>query len=684
MSENSNSALKHWRREADSDGIAWWCLDKNDSSANVLSGDVLRELSDMLEQVENEPPRGVVIHSGKRNGFVMGADINEFQHIESAEQGFALIRLGQEVMNRLESLRCPTVAAINGFALGGGLELALACDYRLALHSQKPVIGFPEVQLGLHPGFGGTVRAVQVAGVRVAMQLMLTGKSITVEDALRKRLIDRIGAPDNWKQAAREIIAARNPTATAPFTEKALNLFFARPLIARELRKQVAARARQDHYPAPYAIIDLWVKHGASPSSGYEAEARSFSELMTGSTSRNLVRVFFLSNQLKSQGRKAEQQITRVHVIGAGIMGGDIAAWCALRGMEVTLQDRAAEYLEPAQRRAAKLFSKKIRDANDRAAATDRLRADIEGNGLAEADLVIEAIFEDLDAKQALYKKIRPMMKEGAILATNTSSIRLEELRTVVDDPTRFIGIHFFNPVAAMPLVEVIKCSDTDPDVLESGFAFVKALGKFPLLCASSPGFVVNRILAPYMAEAMQLAEDGVPLAAIDAAAEQFGMPMGPVELVDTVGIDVALQISRVLAAALNRQLPARLEAMVEAKLLGRKSGQGFYVWTDGKADKPAHDESAVPSDIRDRLVLPMLNEAVACLHEGVVDDADMLDAGVIFGTGFAPFRGGPLNYAKERGVDEIVQTMQHLAARYGDRFQPHSAWSQMQVDNEA
>ena len=670
--------MNHWRQEKDGDGIIWWCIDKADASANVLSGEVLQELVSLLEPLEQDPPRGLVIHSGKRNGFVMGADIKEFTSIESAEQAYELIRLGQQVFDRLEALRCPTVAVINGFALGGGLELALACDYRLALHNKKPIIGLPEVQLGLHPGFGGTVRSVRIAGVRAAMPLMLTGKPITVEKALRQKLLDRVAAPDNWKQAACEMVAARNPPARASLSERCLNLFFLRPFIVRILRKQVATRARKEHYPAPYAIIDLWAQHGASQRSGYDAEARSFAKLMVGSTSRNLVRVFFLQNRLKSQGNKPQKKVEHVHVVGAGVMGGDIAAWCALRGFNVTLQDRAAEYIEPALQRTAKLFSKKIRDANDRAAASDRIRADVDGDGVADADLIIEAIFEDMEAKQALYEKLQSSMKAGAVLATNTSSIRLEDLRTALREPQRFIGLHFFNPVAALPLVELIRCDDTAQEVLDTGFAFVKSIGKFPLECASSPGFVVNRLLAPYMAEAMQLAKSGVPLGAIDQAAEEFGMPMGPIELLDSVGIDVVLHVSQVLGAAFDRAVPGVLAALVENGHLGRKSGKGFYEWQDGKAVKPQENGPDLPPDIGDRLILPLVNEAVACLQEGVVSDADLLDAGVIFGTGFAPFRGGPLQYARNRGIEEILRTMERLAANHGDRFRPHEGWTKM------
>ena len=395
-------------------------------------------------------------------------------------------------------------------------------------------------------------------------------------------------------------------------------------------------------------------------------------------TSRNLVRVFFLQSRLKGQGNKIEKKIEHVHVIGAGVMGGDIAAWCALRGHTVTLQDREEKYVQPAIERAQKLFEKKVRDAGEREETAKRLRSDVEGAGVAEADLVIEAIFENLEAKQELYQKLAASMKPGAMLATNTSSIELEELRTVLDEPERFIGLHFFNPVPLMPLVEVIRCEDTDQAALDIGFAFVKAIGKLPLECRSAPGFVVNRILAPYMAEAMHLHEDGVSLVEIDRAAERFGMPMGPVELVDSVGIDVALHVSKVLGGALNRPVPAGLADMVERGQLGRKSGRGFYEWVDGKPQKPAGDQGSVPSDIEDRLVLAMVNEAVACLAEGVVTDPDLLDAGVIFGTGFAPFRGGPINYARERGTDAVVAALKALAEAHGERFAPHPHWAQL------
>jgi 3-hydroxyacyl-CoA dehydrogenase/enoyl-CoA hydratase/3-hydroxybutyryl-CoA epimerase len=450
-----------------------------------------------------------------------------------------------------------------------------------------------------------------------------------------------------------------------------------RPFIRNVLLKQVATKARKDHYPAPYAIVDLWSRYGAKGDVAFIAEARSMASLFCTEASRNLVRVFFLTNKLKAQGDKAAAKVEHVHVVGAGVMGGDIAAWSALRGLKVTLQDREMKYIQPALDRAEKLFSKRVRDDAKRAATSSRLSPDVGGEGVASADLIIEAIFENLEAKQSLYRELQAKMKPDALLATNTSSIPLEKLRTVVDKPERFIGLHFFNPVAQMMIVEVIRCDDTLRDALNVGIGFVKSISKLPLECRSAPGFVVNRILAPYMGEAMALAEEGVELSVIDEVAVAFGMPMGPVELVDSVGLDVALHVSKVLGAGMDATGIDRLSQMVEAGNLGRKSGTGFYEWIDGKAVKPA-STSAAPDDAQDRLILPMVNEAVACLADRIVTDPDLLDAGVIFGTGFAPFRGGPLQYARTRGIDEITNRLSELTAVYGDRFTPHPGWSEL------
>lgn len=667
--------LQHWRGEIDRDGIEWLCIDQAGADSNTLGAEVLGELEQHLEEVVERLPRGLVIHSGKPSGFVYGADIKEFTRIETPEEAYELVRRGQQVLNGLESLPCPTVAAIDGFALGGGLELALACDYRLAVDRPKRVLGLPEVKLGIHPGFGGTVRTVRTVGVSDAMDLMLTGKMLAPQKARAIGLVDRLVAPDNWKQAAREMIQARPRPARAPLVQRLLNLAPVRPFVARSIEQRVRKRARREHYPAPYAIVELWREHGASPERGYKAEARSIAELMCTDTSRNLVRVFFLEQRLKSAGGGEASGVERVHVVGAGTMGGDIAAWCALRGLEVSLQDREEKYVRPAIERAQKLFDKRIRSEPDRKAAADRLRADVAGDGVPEADLVIEAIFEDREAKQTLYRELEPRMKSSAVLASNTSSIRLEELTPALEREGRLIGLHFFNPVAQLPLVEVVRSERSDTGAIDTGHAFVKKIGKTPLECRSAPGFVVNRVLAPYMGEAMALAEEGVPLAVIDEAAERFGMPLGPVELADSVGLDVAWHVAQILAEAFDKPLPARLGEMVDAGKLGRKSGEGFYQWEDGDAVKPDPGEFEPPEDLQDRLILPMVNEAVACLHDGVVEDADLLDGGLVFGTGFAPFRGGPLNYARNRGVVEVRQRLELLAGQHGERFLPSPGW---------
>ncbi|MEM7610127.1 MAG: 3-hydroxyacyl-CoA dehydrogenase NAD-binding domain-containing protein [Pseudomonadota bacterium] len=663
---------QHWKPERDEQNRLWLGIDKADAGANVLSGPVLRELDALLTESQEDLPAAVIVHSLKRSGFIMGADINEFTVIKTEDEAYDLIRLGQTVLDRLEQFPAPTVAAIDGFALGGGLELAMACHYRVAIDGGKPCIGLPEVKLGIHPGFGGTVRAVRLAGVAQAMPLMLTGKSITPAKAKKLGLVDALCSKEEWREACIRIANEQPARARAPLTARLMNLPVVRGFIANKIRQQTAQKANKAHYPAPFAIIDLFADHGASERSGYDAEARSIAKLMVGETARNLVRVFFLQNALKSQGRKTEQAIEHVHVVGAGVMGGDIAAWCALKGLQVTLQDRAMEYVTPAIERAHKLYAKKVRNDTDRAATIARLQADVEGAGVTKADLIIEAIYENLEAKQALYNDLLPNVKDAAILATNTSSIRIEELRETLPNPERFIGLHFFNPVAQLPLVEVIQAEGTDPDVVNTGLAFVKKIGKSPLLCQSAPGFVVNRILAPYMGEAFRLAEEGVALPVIDQAALDFGMPMGPVELADSVGLDVALSAARVLGS--KDEDMTRLIAMVEAGTLGRKSGQGFYRWQDGRAVKPEAGHSDAPADLTDRLILPMVNEAVDVLADGVVATEELLDAGVIFGTGFAPFRGGPLHYCRARGVDAVCERLTALANEHGSRFTPKAA----------
>jgi 3-hydroxyacyl-CoA dehydrogenase/enoyl-CoA hydratase/3-hydroxybutyryl-CoA epimerase len=669
--------LASCRLDVDADNIGWLTLDKPGSSANTLGQAVLEDLQRQVAILETQALRGLVLRSAKPSGFVLGADINDFTKFASEAEALALITLGQQICNRIEALPYPTVAALHGFALGGGLELALACRYRIALGDAKLSLGLPEVQLGIHPGFGGTVRTVRLIGVRPAMNLMLTGRPVRAEQALKLGLVDKL-VPNvqELSSTARDFIRTAPPPHRPPFAERALSWSVVRPFIRPALLRQVARSARRDHYPAPYAMVDLWSKYGAQGDAAFSAEAHSIASLFHSDTARNLIRVFQLQDRLKGLAGKAGTPIERIHVIGAGVMGGDIAAWCALRGLNVTLQDRELKFVEPALERARTLFAKRL-NGPERTAAAARLQPDVGGSGVPSADIVIEAIFEDLPAKQALYAQAEPRMRAGAVLASNTSSLTLESLATTLHDKGHLVGLHFFNPVPQMPLVEVVHYPATRPEVLERAMAFTRRIDKLPLPCRSSPGFLVNRALFPYLHEALHAAGEGADFNAIDRAATDFGMPVGPIELCDVVGLDVVLHVGEIVTRELKQQPPAfvgTVRDLVAAGKLGRKSGQGFYTWQDGKAVRTS-GSSGPPQDLADRLILSVVNECVACLREHVVDDADLVDAGVIFGTGFAPFRGGPLTYARARGVEQCVTRLKSLEQRYGERFRPDPGW---------
>jgi 3-hydroxyacyl-CoA dehydrogenase/enoyl-CoA hydratase/3-hydroxybutyryl-CoA epimerase len=669
---------KHWQRRVDQQGICWLTLDKADVTVNTLSTEVLMDLGALFDELEREPPRGLIFQSGKTTGFVVGADVKEFGTLRDAAEGAAAAARGQELLARIGKLGVPTVAAIDGFALGGGLELALACDYRVAAESFERTLGLPEVQLGIHPGFGGSVRAVQLLGAPVALDLMLTGRSLSPREALAVGLVDKVVPRAELGVTATALIGNAPALRRAPWHLRVLSWGPMRPLLARVLRAQVRRRARREHYPAPYAIIDLWVRHGGRGESAYRAEALSIGNLFVTRTCRNLVRVFELRERLRNLAPK-DSRVKRVHVVGAGTMGGDIAAWCALRGLVVTLQDRAQEYVEPALARSRDLFKKRLRGPGEAAAAMARLSVDLGAIQVGSADIVIEAIVEKAAAKRALFTDLEPKLREDALIATNTSSIQLEDLSTALQRPGRFVGLHFFNPVASLPLVEVIRGRDTAEDAMQTALSFVTQLGKLPLPCRSAPGFLVNRVLTPYMLEALYAHTDGHSLEAIDAAAKAFGMPTGPVELADRVGLDVALHVAEILSEVLVVAPPELLRSKVAKGELGTKVGRGFYAYDkNGKAIKD-RKISAADEELADRLILPLLNEAVACLHEQIVADADLLDAGVLFGTGFAPFRGGPMRYARERGGVAIVGKLEKLAERFGTRFTPHAGWRSLQ-----
>lgn len=668
--------FSHWQAEQRDDGIVVLTFDRAGESVNTFAQDVLIELDKLVERLALDPPKGVVIRSGKAKGFIAGADIREFQKFDAEGTiGDSILR-GQRSFQRLAELPCPTVAAIHGFCMGGGTEISLACRYRVASSDPSTRIGLPEVKLGIYPGWGGSVRLPRLVGAPAAMDMMLTGRTLSASAAKAIGLVDRVVAKDKLVEAAADLV---HKGTTRPLRQRFLawisNTWPARQALAPMLVKQVARKARREHYPAPYALIETWRRSGGSVQSLLAAERRSVVRLAGTSTARNLTRVFFLQERLKALGGK-DSKIERVHVVGAGVMGGDIAAWSAYKGFQVTLQDREQKYIDGAMARARKLFEKKVKDEARRPEVAARLKSDLQGDGIPDADLVVEAIIEQAEAKRDLYATVEPRMKADALLTTNTSSIQLVELRGHIRRPAQFAGLHYFNPVALMPLVELIHHDAMAADTQKRLAAFCRALDKLPVPVAGTPGFLVNRVLFPYMLEAATAYSEGIPGAAIDRAAVKFGMPMGPIELIDTVGLDVAAGVGRELAPFLGLDIPAALATPPEDGKRGKKDGQGLYAWSDGKPQKPeVPKDYKAPEDLEDRLILPLLNEAVAALHDGVVDDADLLDAGVIFGTGFAPFRGGPIQYIRETGVDALLARLKALQDKHGERFAPRPGW---------
>jgi 3-hydroxyacyl-CoA dehydrogenase/enoyl-CoA hydratase/3-hydroxybutyryl-CoA epimerase len=646
-------AMTNWRFEVDIEKIGWLTIDTPKSPVNTLSRLSISELETALLRIEDLVASGevvgLVIQSGKDSGFIAGADVTEFDQMSDPAILPEALRRAHAVMDRIENMKAPVVAAIHGFALGGGLELALACHYRIAVNDDKTRVGFPEVNLGIFPGFGGTGRSIRQAGPVEAMQAMLTGRMIKASAARRMGLIDKlVRHRDMLHWEARKAVQQKRRSGPAPFIERVMAWGPIRSRIVAKMRTETAKKVRREHYPAPFALIDLFERYGDNWRTMIDAEAGGFVPLMATDTARNLRRVFFLSESLKKQGLRGKEKpsFARVHVIGAGVMGGDIAAWCALRGLGVTLQDLDMERITPALTRAKALFRKRLKDRTAVNSAVARLEADPTGKGIARADVIIEAVVENLEIKKKIFADVEARAKADAILATNTSSIELERIAEGLRDPSRLIGLHFFNPVAQLPLVEVIRSGfNVDTDVAR-GASFALAIGKSPVLVKSAPGFLVNRVLMPYMMGAVQRVENGESKELLDAAAVAFGMPMGPIELMDTVGLDVGASVARELGQA----LPAgsHFAALVAQKKLGRKTGEGFYKWVDGKVQRgpvPTHNDLA---GLGRELVKPLVDATEVVVGEGVVANADLADIGVILGTGFAPFLGGPMQARKE------------------------------------
>jgi len=634
--------MQNWTISRDADGIAWLTFDKAGATANTLSAAVLAEFNDALDMFDRDPPKGLVIRSGKAKGFIAGADVEEFGEVNNDAGALAIVKRGWDTFERLASVRYPTLALVRGFCLGGGLELALACRYRVVVDEPGTRLGLPEVMLGIVPGWGGIKRLPKLIGAPGALDLLLTGKTIDARRAKLLGLADECVPVRIMDATARGVLRALPAPHSLKLPLSLTLLPLARRFIAASAAKKVAQRARREHYPAPYAVLDLWVKYDGNALAAPASDPASIPALFRSPTAANLIRVFRLQERLKGLGKDGDFRAAHVHVVGAGTMGGDIAAWCALRGLTVTLQDQNAERLAPAMQRAGKLFAQRLRDPRRVRDATDRLIPDVAGEGVARADVIVEAIFENVEAKRALFAALEKKAKAGAILATNTSSIPLEDIAHAMADPSRLIGLHFFNPVAKMMLVEIVVGRQTREALVPQAAAFVRQIDKLPLPVKSAPGFLVNRVLAPYLMAAMRCVDEGISPETVDESALAFGMPMGPIELADTVGLDICVAVGEMLGD--DAAPPKKLMDAIAAGNLGRKSGRGFYAWVDGKPQKGA--AGAIPEGLAGRLIEPFVAEAKSALAEQIVVDADLVDAGAIFGTGFAPFRGGPLHYA--------------------------------------
>lgn len=651
----------------------WIYFDKENASVNTLDLTVMNELETILEHIQSQGDyQSVVLASAKKRGFIAGADIHSFEHIQDLATSEEVLKTGHRVIQKLENLKIPTLARIDGFCLGGGLEIVLACQYRIMEDNPSYRIGLPEVNIGIHPGWGGCVRLPRLIGGWNAMPLIVAGRTLSPHAAKKLGIVDEV-VPKRQLDRAVQYYLQKKPARQQSKLQALTNHAVLRPVIAYFIRKQLSSKVKKEYYPAPFAALDCWSKAGVSESALAE-EIKSCSELFLHPTAKQLVRIFNLREQLKSMGKDASR-FSHVHVVGAGTMGGDIAAWCALRGLTVTLQDVDAKRIAPAMGRAAKLFSEKLKLPHLVQAAKDRLIPDIEGDGIAKADIIIEAILEDLTLKQQLFSSLEKKAKPDAILASNTSSILLDKINEAMQNPERLVGIHFFNPVPKMQLVEIVSGEKTQLAVAEKAKAFVKQIDRLPLPVKSAPGFLVNRILVPYLLESMALLSDNYSAETIDAAMLHFGMPMGPITLADTVGLDVCFSVANYLGVPVDQRVRERLEKMIQEKKLGRKTGEGFYRY-DKKGKTIRHELPKNAKDqfdaIKTRLVLAMLNEAFACLREGVVANADLLDAGMIFGTGFAPFRGGLIQYAKQEGIEKLFSQYSAQKSAVGQTLPLH------------
>ena len=683
------------RREITEDQICILTFDRPDSAANIFDRPTLEELAQHLDAIaKNLSLRGVILASAKRSIFIAGADLHSMSQFTDPADLDHLIRLGQRTFDQLETLSIPTIAAIHGACVGGGYEICLACDYRIATPDRATKIGLPETQLGILPAWGGSTRLPRLIGLPKALDIILGGKTVAAKHALKLGMVDEVVHKEYLLDYARGLLAKRGSKLTRrsrPLLTRLLNTRLAARLIAKRVRPQLQ-RKTGGHYPAlPKALEVVTEGLGRSVPGSLDLERRAIAELTETEACRNLIRLFFLQERAKKltagtdTGKWAAK---RVAVIGAGVMGAGIAQWTASRDVQVMLRDINAEQVAKGMAAIAKLFAdgtkRRVFTPVEARAAMDRISPVASDAPLKHTDIVIEAAVEKMDLKKQIFKRLDDLAGPRTILATNTSALSISELAAATRHPERVVGIHFFNPVHRMQLVEVVAARQTSPEVVNRAVRFVQQIGKLPVVVKDSPGFLVNRVLMPYLIEAGHLFESGASIENIDQAMLEFGMPMGPLRLIDEVGVDVANHVAETIAQNFASRLrtPALLGAMMRDDLLGRKNGRGFYlhnkrskgseVNADAERFKKSTSAAALSrEDLRNRMVYLMVNEAARCLEEGIVGEAADVDFGMVMGTGFAPFRGGPLRYADSVGVPQLVEEMYKLSNRGEAQFAP-------------
>lgn len=657
------------------DDVVTLIFDQENSVANVFNENMFAELNDQLEYIENNQDvlRGVVFKSAKPSIFIAGADLKSFADDPTPERISYLIKLGQDTFNRIEDLRITTVAAINGACLGGGYELALACDHRVATLDSSTKIGLPETMLGILPAWGGSTRLPRMIGIAGAMNIILAGKVVVPKLAYKYKMVDRVCHKENLDYVAKSYIH----NGKKKYKKHTLNRF---PLkyIAKSKATKNVLKTTGGVYPAPLKAIDVMIQGlGVSRNESLKLEEKAFTELLNSDVASNLVNIFFLQERSKKTKSDKDFKVNKTAVIGAGVMGAGIAQWISSRGIKVLLKDIKSEFVANGIKTISNLYSaavkKRVMTKSEASSKLDNVTPITESLPMKTVDLVVEAAVERLDIKQNLFAELETLVRDDTILATNTSALSIVDVAEKMEHKERVVGIHYFNPVHKMKLVEVVKGECTSEETVLKATQFVKKTGKLPVIVKDSPGFLVNRILMPYLIEAVHLANGGNDVEHTDKLLRKFGMPMGPFRLIDEVGGDVCQHVADDLLNRLDTKFPNSnlLRRMIEEGNLGKKSGQGFYKYSKGKSngacDVPRNSTFRLQcenEEIVDRLILIMINEAVRCLEEEVVSSPKDVDFGMIMGTGWAPFRGGPIRYLDSIGSKKIAERLQELAKK--------------------